>query len=183
MRPLSDAGGGSLEWREPQTAERRFELRGGEELFATLAFKSSFGTLATAETASGRWTFKRMGFLNPRVTVRAEGAGGELAVYHPNLWRDGLLSCADGRAYPFRPVNFWASRWAFCSPGGSPLVTFHPGPEKPTLSDLFTSQAMVEVAPSASADPHLPLLVTLGWYLMLLHRDDAGAVAAGAEHT
>ena len=61
-------------------------------------------------------------------------------------------------------------------------VTFHPGPEKPTLSDLFTSQAMVEVTPAASADPHLPLLATLGWYLMLLHRDDAGAVAAGAEH-
>ena len=39
-----------------------YELRAGDMLAATLRFRSSFGSFATAEDGDGCWTFKRVGF-------------------------------------------------------------------------------------------------------------------------
>ena len=65
--------------------------------------------------------------------------------------------------------------------GGKALVTFKQGTEENKWSDLFKFQALVEIDPSANGLEELPLLVALGWYLMILHHDDdasAGAVVA-----
>ncbi len=70
-------------------------------------------SLATAETADGTWTFKRVGFLNPRVTIRAAGSPDNLAVYQPKFWGDGTVTFADGAAFRWQPTNFWATEWAF----------------------------------------------------------------------
>jgi hypothetical protein len=43
---------------------------------------------------------------------------------------------------------------------------------------MFRTQAVVEIAPAASSDPRLPLLITLGWYLILLQHEDSAATAA-----
>ena len=69
MEPLSNLEQAGLSWIQPKARERFFELRSGDPLFATLSFRSGFGTMATAETAEGSWTFKRAGFLNPRISI------------------------------------------------------------------------------------------------------------------
>jgi hypothetical protein len=182
MKKVSEIIGANLEWREPKATVQHYELHAGKELCGTLDFRSAWGTLATAETAGGTWTFKRVGFLNPRVTVRAAGSDRDLAVYQPRFWGDGELALADGAAFQWRAVNFWSTRWSFLDGASRPLVTFRSGVEGQSLKDIFRTQATVEIDPAASAHPRLPLLVALGWYLILLQHQDtattAGTVAA-----
>ncbi len=46
------------------------------------------------------------------------------------------------------------------------------------MSDLFKTQALVEVESQAYALAELSLLVLLGWYLVILHQDDIAAASA-----
>ncbi|HEY0722558.1 MAG TPA: hypothetical protein VGD41_00915, partial [Pyrinomonadaceae bacterium] len=62
MRKIADVVGQELEWVQPSVFKMQYELRAGDELAATLRFRSSFGSLATGESADGCWTFKRIGF-------------------------------------------------------------------------------------------------------------------------
>ena len=92
--------GRELIWRQPSATKDEHELRDGDQLVATLRFKSALGTLATAETADGCWTFKRVGFWHPRVTIRECGAEADLAVFRNNTWSDGgQLDLPGGRAF------------------------------------------------------------------------------------
>jgi len=171
--------GQDLEWLQPKTLERYYELQAGPAQLATLTFHSAWGTLATAETAGGAWTFKRVGFLNPRVTVRVAGSPDNLAVYQPKFWGDGTLTFAGGLAFRWQPTNFWATEWAFTGAGDTPMVRFKSGAEKHKLSDIFKTQTVVELEPEESIQAFASLLVALGMYLIILHQQDAaGAVAA-----
>jgi hypothetical protein len=55
-----------LMWVQPSAFKQEFELQVDGELAATLRLKSSFGSFATAESAGGCWTFKRVGFWQTR---------------------------------------------------------------------------------------------------------------------
>ena len=182
MKAISDARSARLEWREPKAMERFYELRSDRDIFATLSFRSAFGTMATAETGDGTWTFKRVGFLNPRVTVREAGSEHDAAVYQPKFWGDGYLTFAGGETFHWKPINFWATDWAFYDSSDRVLVKFKSGKEKSKLSDFFKTQAAVDIEPAAAAQPRLPILVALGWYLIILHGQDAAA-AGGAVAT
>ena len=46
MNRISDLAGQSLEWLQPKTLERYYELRAGPAHLATLTFHSAWGTLA-----------------------------------------------------------------------------------------------------------------------------------------
>lgn len=177
MESLSKLTSTRLEWIQPRRSERAFELKAGGEVVATLAFKSAFGTMAAAEAAGGRWTFKRVGFLNPRVTVREAGSEADRAVFHARWLGDGRLEFDYGAAFRWESTNFWATEWRFAAADGTPLVTLHPGLEKEGLSDLFKTQAHVEITAGGAKAPELPVLVLLGWYLMILRQADAAAVA------
>ena len=56
---------------------------------ATLRFRSIWGSLATAESADGCWTFKRVGFLQTRATIRTCESEDEIAVFKNNSWTGG----------------------------------------------------------------------------------------------
>ena len=180
METLSKVAAMPLYWVQPTTFERWFELRSGDHVVATLGWKTSCGTLAGAESADGHWTFKRVGFLNPRVTVRDAGSEIDLAIFWPNWLGDGRLEFAGGDVFRWQSTNFWATNWCFTDSGGTPLVAFKPGAEEAKLSDMFKQQAMVEVRPEGRAVPELPLLVLVGWYLMILRQDDTAAAGAAA---
>lgn len=180
IESLSKVAEMPLYWVQPKTFDRWFELRAGDELAATLGWKTSCGTLAAAESGDGRWTFKRVGFLNPRVTVREAGSQIDLAIFWPRWLGDGTLEFANGRIFRWQSTNFWGTNWMFAASDGTPLVTFKEGSREAKLSDLFKTQAFVEIQPQARDLPELSLLVMIGWYLMILRRDDAAAGAAAA---
>jgi hypothetical protein len=167
-----------MEWVQPKALNRTFELRAGGDHLATLAFRSSFGSLASADTADGSWTFKRVGFFNPRITVRAAMSETDLAVYQPKFWGDGVLAFRDGPSFSWKPANFWATEWVFKDEADNSILVFKSGIEKGKLSDMFKTQATVEVQPVLTPRQWLPLLAALGMYLLILRQEEAAAATA-----
>lgn len=179
MEPLNITPEIRPRWCQPKALQRTFELRDDNRLFGTLSFVKSFGSLAVASLAAGDWTFKRVGFFRPRVTVRRRNQETDLAVFQPKGWGvEGELLFAGGPSYGWKPTNFWAVRYNFVDRAGKILVTFKPGVEDSKWSDIFKFQALVEIDPSASRLEDLPLLVSLGWYLMILHHEDTSSAGA-----
>jgi len=172
MKHIRESDISGLVWMQPQATVRAFELRAGEEVVGTLQWSNRFGSLADAVAAESHWTLKRTGFFNPRISVRAYGRDTDLAVFIPQWTADGVLEFASGQRLLWSGSGFWRSRWSFKSASGERLVDFEP------CDSLFKKSASVKVTPTGLAMAELSLLVSLGWYLMLLRSDDDAAVVA-----
>jgi hypothetical protein len=175
MRTIHDAAPSNLSWQQPQALRCEYELRAGDELLATLRKTSTFGSAMDAEIGASRFTLKPEGFFRSRITVQEAGAAGEPAVFQSGFCGGGRLALPDGRGYRWKMTSFWGSRWAFVDDSDRPLVSFK------TRNRLFRAGSDVEIGPGALARPELPVLVLLGWYLLLrMRQDSAGALAAAA---
>jgi hypothetical protein len=162
-----------INWLQPKVLKREYELRIGEQVAGTLRWQKGWGSLALAEWNSNQWTFKRVGFWQPRVTVRIPGFEEDTAIFRPNWNGNGTLELVAGRRLNWVATRFWRSEWSFLLEDGTELVRFRP------KFGLATVKARLKVKPAAHAVPELPLLLLLGWYLLLLRfEDDAGATAA-----
>jgi hypothetical protein len=170
---LREAKGTELTWQK-RKAGKTYELRDADALYGTLERRSVFGSLATAETAEGRFTFKRVGFLRSRVTVRTEGSEENLAVLEPGFGGEGPLVFADGRRLQWSQESFWRQIWAMKDGTGRTLFTIH--------SAGFTGgRGVVELAAGEHRTRDLALVTALAWYVvMLMAQDGGGAMAAAA---
>jgi len=129
------------------------------------------GSLATGESAAGRWTFKRVGFFATRITVRAAGSDTDLAVYTPRTWSaGGTLAFLDGRSIRVA-TNFWQTAVDLHGDGDEPLLDL-------AVGGLFALSADVEVLPAGARHEALPWLLMLACYLVVTLRDDAAATTA-----
>jgi hypothetical protein len=171
VRPISETAGEELLWLQPAARKREHELRAGEDLVATLRFQR--GSLADAEAEGHHWTFKRQGFWQPRVTVRAPGSDADVAVFRPRWAGGGTLDFADGLSVRLSSANFWQSQWVW-QEKDQPLILFK------GRHGIVKAKGAVEIQPGAESRPDTPLLVLLGWYLILLHADDTAAATVGA---
>jgi hypothetical protein len=174
MKALSSALGTDLYWVQPRGLNaRRFQLRTGDEVLATLQFKKPFDSLAAAESADGSWLFRRAGFLRPRVFVREVGKETDLATYVPNwIGTKGKLEFNDGRVFGWRQVGLWLTQCQFENVRGHPLIVFRSDLDRSTVPGLFRTEALVQIDPNARTLAALSLLVVLGWYLIVLKQDD-----------
>lgn len=175
MNKIAEVIGRELEWVQPSAWKMEYELRAGDELLATLRFRSSFGSFATAESADGCWTFKRVGFWQTRVTIRRCGSDTDIATFKNNTWSGGgTLELPDGREI-LATTNLWQTNFEFKTEAGETLVRFKTG-------GLVHLSATVEIQPDAAGVPELPWVVMFGWYLAVMMYMDtastAGAVAA-----
>lgn len=172
-RPLLEFVNRDLEWSQPNALKREYELRAGDEIAATLRFRSAFGSLAVAACADGSWSFKRVGFLHPRVTVREEGSETDLAVFKNKTWsRGGTLEFPDGR-HVKAATNFWQTRFTLETEHEHVLIEYK------TRGVVRLAGGMT-VSREGAAMKELPFLVTLGWYLVvMLHEESARVAAAG----
>src|SRR5262245_28986273 len=111
MKRIHDFVGRELEWTQPGAMKREFELRVGDEIVATLKFRSLFGSFATAVTADGSWTFKRVGFWHTRVTICPAESDREIATFRNATWTaGGTLELSDGRKLKAN-TNAWMTRY------------------------------------------------------------------------
>jgi hypothetical protein len=110
-----------------------------------------------------------VGFLAPGVTVRSPNLEADIAVFRPHWGSGGSLHFSDGHQAQWKCTNFWRSQWAFVGIDNHILVRFshHEG--------FFKASAQLEVEPSSTAMPELPLLAAFGWYLMILAAYDVAA--------
>jgi hypothetical protein len=174
MKPIKEYTGKGLKWVQPSAMKMEYELQAGQELTARLRFRSSFGSFATAESADGCWTFKRVGFFQTHVSIRRCGDETDLAVFRNNTWKGGgTLEFPSGFRY-LATTNFWQTHLDFQTENGGSLVSFHSG-------GFIHLSADVEIAPVGALLGELPLLVLLGWYLVIMmHQDSAAVVAASS---
>jgi hypothetical protein len=173
MRKITEAASGPLKWIQPNLFKMHYELRcGEEEHVADLRFRSSWGSLATGESAEGCWTFKRVGFLQTRVTIRPCGGDTDIANFRNNSWSGGgTLEFPDGRRFP-ATTNFWQTRFEFRDDSGVALVRFE-------SRGFLTQSVGVTIQPGALPLPELPWVVILGCYLTVMMQMDSAAVATG----
>lgn len=172
MISLRECQDRTLVWSQPSAFTMDYELRAGEDVVARLAFRSSFGTLAAASAAEGTWTFKRVGFWQPVVTVRREGESDDLATFRNSTWSSGgTLQLRDGREYR-ADSSFWMTEFRFLAEGDRPLVVFR------RISGVFHTSAEVDVRPEAREMAELPWIVPFGWYLTVMMQRDTAATSA-----
>jgi len=174
VKRLGELVGRELNWVHPDWRRMEYELQDGTECAATLRFRTTWGTHATAESGDGCWTFKRVGFLQTRATIRACGADDELASFRNNAWKGGgILELPDGRRYPAN-TNFWMTSFDFTTEAGDPLVTYR------RIGGLLQLSSAMEIQPAAVSVGEFPWIAMLGWYLAVqLHRDSALAGTGG----
>ena len=183
MKSIRNVGEEQLNWIQPKALEQTFELRGDEDLYASLIFPKSLGSLAEAEASNGKWTFKRVGFFNVTITIREVGKETDLAVYKPKrMSYSGSLEFTNSKIFHWQSSNFWSTKFEFQDANNNTVVAFRSGIEEPKLKDWFKTQARVEFSEEAKKYPELELLILCGWYLIIALQLDssAGAVVAAA---
>lgn len=184
MEPIFDHLAYELHWLQPKGLNRNFELYHDETLVARLDFQSAWGSLAIATSATESWSFKRVGFFKTRVTARLSGQPDDIAVFTPNWLGEGWIEIVGGRRYFWKSANFWASRFVINAEDGTTIISYKEGVEHPRFADWFKTQAGVYVEYPARGISETPLLILLGWYLIILQQEDAaatsGAVVASA---
>jgi hypothetical protein len=169
MKRIAEVIDRGLEWTQPNALKMQYELRAGGEVAATLRFRSSFGSFATAESADGCWTFKRVGFLQTKVTIRTCSGDNEIAVFKNNTWKGGgTLELPDGKR-TLATTNFWQTKLEFRTESGQTILEFKSG-------GLIHLSATVDVNPNVYHMGEPAWIVMLGWYLIIMmHMDSAGA--------
>ena len=173
VRTIAEVADQELVWIQPARLTQSFELQASDEVVATLEFQRA--SLASGETADQRWTFKREGFWHPQVTVRVPDSDANVAVFKPAWTGGGTLEIPQGRQLRFGAANFWHSQWDWSDASNQPLVHFK------SHAGLFKMEGEVDIESGAVSLPELPLLVVLGWYLLILFaRDSAAAAGASA---
>jgi hypothetical protein len=172
MRSLRERTGSELQWTQPSAMHMDYELKDGDDVVLTLKFRSLTGSHATLEGPDGCWTFKRVGYFRPRVTIRRCNEEKELGVFRNNTWANGgALELPDGRRFEANS-NFWMTGYEFKSEAGDTLVAYR------SIGGVFHASSRVEFDAAARSLPELPWLVGLGWYLVILMQLDAGATSA-----
>lgn len=162
MRNIDAVIGQELMWVQPDSLKHEYELCTADDLVATLRWVKTGGSLANAESANGKWTFKRAGFLKPRVLVRRAGSVSDIATFEASPNGNGFLDFSHGERFRWADTNLWRTEWKWSSLDGTHLVGFK------LQSDPAAVRASVDVQPGMAADLELPLLTLLGWYLIVL---------------
>ena len=160
-QPFASVDPTAMRWIRPVADKQSYELRAGDTLLARLEWAGRVGSLAHATTADQTWTLKRGGFLQPHVTVR--DAGGQDRARLSMHLSAGTLEVPGGGAYRFRRAGLLVPAWQFWDPAGRQIVHIEPVAERTRLSG-----GLIQVDPEFAKHPVLPLLVTVGWYFIVL---------------
>jgi hypothetical protein len=165
MSPITDAPNGLLRWSVRPGRVYLLEAEGQE--CGRLCFSGKSGSLAKGLTAHGEWTFKREGFLYPRITVRKTGADSNCGALTLSANGNGKLTFGWGEDFNFVTGGWMQSHWSF-NRGLAEIVRF----------SRDGSSADVEVVNATVTSETLSVLVLLGWYAPLLAADEAAVLAA-----
>lgn len=167
----------TLRWLRTQESPAEFTLSAGDTPVARLRWLQPVGSLARAETATGEWTLKRGGFLNPHITVRKRGGGENLARLTVHLSHHAI-ELANGVSYPFHRAGMLVPAWKVTTEEGREVLHVEPVREgrKLVAGAVLASSVAVDL-------PDLLLLAVIGWYFIVLawFEDEALVPLEGAD--
>lgn len=163
-RALESAG--NLVWVRQESSTQAFSLQADGAELAKLNWEKTSGSLATGGAAGQSWTFKRIGFFSPFISVRSAVDGQEVARLAVNMSGIGSVQFTDGERYEW-VSNFWRAEWHWRTPSGALLAAFRRD------FSIDEKAGVVEIPKEHLSTIHLPLLVILGWYLIVLMAEDS----------
>ncbi|MGD8760137.1 MAG: hypothetical protein PVJ07_07770, partial [Anaerolineales bacterium] len=170
MKSIESVDPGKLKWKQTRFAVHEFKLRSGEDLVGEMYWTEWLSDRAVAECADGCWHMDRPDFFRHRVVVREQGTGKDIAIFEKNWFGEGRLIFADGHSYEwFRTKAFW-NHWALAT--AEDEVVF----EIRDATRWFKHQADVVLHSAAEVEKELPLLILIGWYLVVMAIQDSAAV-------
>ncbi len=163
MKPL-DKNITALTWHPAKG--NRHELRVSDDIYAELHRHSIFGSLTTGEIHFCKYSFKRMGFFKPYITVRQDKSETDLAVQRKARRGEEELRFTDDTVFVWKATKEKKKEKGYYDSKGNLLVGFIP------KHGLMKSSCEIRLTPSAAAFPQIPLLLMVGWYHLILENDD-----------
>lgn len=162
-----------LVWVQVKGWKQCFELRAGDHLVAVMQWDGVFKSSATVESAEGVWHLARHGFFKMHTDLKVHQQMEPTLILN-NRWNGGDLTLPDGRALQWRGKNFWGTKYAFIDEATDrALITYH-------YRGFLKYNADLTLDPEAESLPHLTMLLSLGWYLIVLQIMDSAAASSGA---
>jgi hypothetical protein len=162
LSALSSVDRSALRWQRTNDAPMEFTLSSGDAPVARLRWNQAGGSLASADLATGQWTLKRGGFLNPHITVRRSGGGETLARLTAHLSHH-QIELPGGPSYRFHRAGVLVPAWKVSAGDGSEVLHIEPVRDARRLEG-----GAVIVAPGATGLAELLLLVVLSWHFIAL---------------
>lgn len=160
--PFDSVDATSLRWLRRGESPLQFDLLAGDRLVASLEWKVHGGTLATARTAQGSWTLKRVGFLNPGITVRSEGSAENVARLTAHL-QYHRIELTNHLTYRFHRAGVLVPAWQVTEETGREILHIEP------VRDGRKLVGGAVLAPSfAPALVGFRLLLLVSWYFIAL---------------
>lgn len=162
MRDLASVDSSSLRWLRADQERNEFDLAAGDDVVATLRWKSVVGSLAHAETSKDHWTLKRAGFLNPTVVVREEGTNKDVGRLLAHGTHGSWMPVA-GERLDWHRMSLLIPGWRFQNTKGEVVLEFEPVREK-----LRLEGALLTIPPSSQGRSDLMVLLVVGLYFIAL---------------
>ncbi|MGD0256427.1 MAG: hypothetical protein ABSB90_00900 [Thermoplasmata archaeon] len=166
--PLASVDASALRWLRTAEEPAEYTLSAGDARVAVVRWPAAGGSASSAETAEGRWTLQRRGFLTTHLTLRAEGAPADAAriTVHVGLHRGEnyhRIEFAGGPRYRFHRAGVQLPAWQVTDDGSVELVHIEPVREGRALQG-----AAVLVSEAGLAAKELVALLAFTWYFIVL---------------
>jgi hypothetical protein len=174
---IHELEGLTANWSGPLRWKRHFRLEHDGHLLATLDWHTASGSLALARWTDGAALLECGHPSSGHVSARSGPEGREMAQYTARAAGGGRLFVHQGGTWTWRAEGMSLAHWALRDERGEVALRIK------VLSMRFTPAGSVTISDSAREIRELPLLVTLGWYLVVRTIDDgawlASALTAG----
>jgi hypothetical protein len=165
MIPLSSATSGGLIWSK--ISSRSFELNRSGEVIGRLQRPSFWSCSFQAETQTGRWTFRRSGWLGGCSDILDSASPQPIATFKP-AWggRGGKLTFVDGQTFQLQCKGWWRPVWSVIAESDEVVLRLQRREKTVEMSSAPT------VPESRSG-----LLILFTWYHVLQSEEEAASAA------
>lgn len=174
LAELLDLANYGLIWSPTDTSRSQYELRNGQQYFIGKFWKIGLkATAAGGRTHGAAVKLTRSGFLGRKIIVECDHPDvGTVVFQFTGLFGKGRIAFRGGRELIWTRGNVQGDRWAFVGTNGGMLVE---------LVQLNRSNWLdgtgVNVAKIALNLPELPVMLLLGFYLILLMARNEHAIS------
>jgi hypothetical protein len=146
------------------------ELKLNNDVVGTLQRPSFWSMSFQAETQTGRWTFRRAGWLGGCSEILETSSQQQIAMFKP-AWggRGGRLTFTDGQTFQLECKGWWRPTWTVIAEGNEMLLRLH------------RREKTVELSSAATVpESRLALLIMFTWYHALQSEEDTASPATAA---
>jgi hypothetical protein len=155
--------GQTLHWKQPKRLQGEYLLQSQDHTWGILQCdENHFIRRANVKTAAEEWRFKYTRFSLPKVTIQIKNNLVAQAIIETNWGWRGTLILADNLRYTWKTTGYTEDEFCFLTKDNHPVLFIRP------RTGLLKLEAEVEIDPAILHNPHLPLLATLSWFLVLL---------------